>query len=106
LDAAQEKRPGLFERSEFPGLTLLRVAPSACPHKAGFNESCSVEIAAAVPQRFTKVLRDVILPRVRAKITSHFYACILPGGVAKAQKYLDIPVLWRLARQAPQRQKM
>jgi hypothetical protein len=32
--------------------------------------------------------------------------CIPPGGVAKAQKYLDIPALWRLARQAPQRLKM
>jgi hypothetical protein len=32
--------------------------------------------------------------------------CILPGGVAKAQKYLDIPALWRLARQAPQHLKM
>jgi hypothetical protein len=26
-------------------LTLLRVAPTACPHKAGFNEPCSVRIA-------------------------------------------------------------
>jgi hypothetical protein len=31
---------------------------------------------------------------------------ILPGGVAKAQKYLDIPMLRRLARQAPQHLKM
>jgi hypothetical protein len=32
--------------------------------------------------------------------------CILPGGVAKAQKYIDIPTLWRLAGQAPQHLKM
>jgi hypothetical protein len=32
--------------------------------------------------------------------------CNLPGGVAEAQKYLDIPALRRLARQAPQHLKM
>jgi hypothetical protein len=32
--------------------------------------------------------------------------CILPGRVAKAHEYLDIPALWRLARQAPQHLKM
>jgi hypothetical protein len=31
---------------------------------------------------------------------------ILPGCVAEAQKYLDIPALRRLARQAPQHLKM
>jgi hypothetical protein len=31
---------------------------------------------------------------------------ILSGGVANAQKYLDIPPLWRLAMQAPQHLKM
>jgi hypothetical protein len=44
--------------------------------------------------------------RARAKITSHFKRrCILPGGVAKARNMLDIPALFRLARQAPQHVK-
>jgi hypothetical protein len=32
--------------------------------------------------------------------------CILPGSVAKAQKYIDIPTLRHLARQAPQHLRM
>jgi hypothetical protein len=31
--------------------------------------------------------------------------CILPGFVAQAQKYPDMPALGRLARQAPQHLK-
>jgi chitinase len=51
------------------------------------------------------ILRKAEL-RTRAKITSHFKRrCILPGGVAKARRLLDIPALSRLARQAPQRLK-
>ena len=45
--------------------------------------------------------------RARSKITLHFKRrCIPPGYVPKAQKYLDIPALSRLASQAPQYLKL
>jgi hypothetical protein len=49
----------------------------------------------------------VALLRAHSKINSHFKRrCILAGCVAKAQEYLDIPALSRLAIQAPQRLKL
>jgi len=45
--------------------------------------------------------------RARSKITLHFKRrCVLSGYVPKAQEYLDIPNLSRLARQAPQHLKL
>jgi hypothetical protein len=31
----------------------LRVVPTACPHKAGFNKPCSVRIAALTTKQLT-----------------------------------------------------
>jgi hypothetical protein len=44
-------------------LTLLRAAPAACPHKAGFNEPGSVRIAAilAGPKKNETIVRSVSL---------------------------------------------
>mgnify|MGYP002063597571 CR=1 FL=1 len=60
-------------------LTLLRVVPTACPHKAGFNEPCSVRIADFRIGRLTAMMywRDAahdadFIVRVREKAAALF----------------------------------
>jgi hypothetical protein len=58
----------------------------------------------------TMMFQDGVLSyalRARAKITSHFKAPMHPAWLrCESLKYLDIPALSRLARQAPQHLKM